>query len=101
MRSGVRDETSVDLSEILEDISESMDTRADPLARALCQAEFGGLTKWIIWPLSHHLFPFFSPLLSALSCCKKESEWGGREEGLRGSGEKIKQTGTLSTCQMC
>lgn len=51
---------SVDLSGILEDISESTDTRADPLARALCQAEFGGLTKWIIWPLSHHLFPFFS-----------------------------------------
>lgn len=56
---------SVDLSGILEDISESADTRADPLARALCQAEFGGLTKWIIWPLSHHLLPFFPSFVSA------------------------------------
>lgn len=88
---------SVDLSGILEDISESADTGADPLAGALCQAEFGGLTKWIIWPLSHHLFPFF-PLFCQCSAIAKKKKKGER---LRGGGEKIKQTGTLSTCQMC
>lgn len=88
---------SVDLSEILEDISESADTGADPLARALCQAEFGGLTKWIIWPFSHHLFPFFPSFVSAELLQKKKK----KKRRLRGGGEKIKQTGTLSTCQMC
>lgn len=69
---------SVDLSGILEDISERADTRADPLARALCQAEFGGLTKWIIWPLSHHLFPFF-PLCQCAELLQQKRGW---EEGV-------------------
>lgn len=68
---------SVDLSGILEDISESRDTKADLLLRAPCQAEFGGLTKWIIWPHSHHLFP--SLFVSAELLQKKKKKAGEGE----------------------
>lgn len=39
-----------------------------PLMRVLCQAEVGGLTKWIIWHLLLHLFFYFY----VLSNCKKK-----------------------------
>lgn len=70
---------SVDLSGILEDISESRDTKADLLLRVPCQAEFGGLTKWIIWPHSCHLFP--SLFVSAELLQKKKKKKQGRERG--------------------
>lgn len=59
IRNGMCDVMSGDLSGILQAISRGRDTEADLWLRALCQAEFGGLTKWIIWPLLCHLFSFF------------------------------------------
>lgn len=65
---------SVDLSGILQGISKRRDTKADLLLRALCQAEFGGLTKWIIWPLSQYLFPIFFLFVCA-ELLQKEQEF--------------------------
>ena len=65
------DVMSVDPGGILRGISKGRDTEPDLWLRALCQAEFGGLTKWIIWPLLHHLFFFFSFLFVCAELLQK------------------------------